>query len=68
MLHFIVSCEFRGERRNTVEVPVSVARKSVDGVEVTRMLAAEAGERMAYESFGGTLTEWFAWKVAIDNE
>jgi hypothetical protein len=67
-MHFIVSCEFRGERRNTVEVPVTVVRKSVDGVEVTRALAAEAGERMASEHFGGTLCDWFAWKVIPDTE
>ena len=39
-----------------------------DGVDVTPMLAAKQAEREASESFGGTLADWFAWKVEPDNE
>jgi hypothetical protein len=59
MYHYIVHCEFRGKRRNTVEVPVDASNP---------MLACEVGERIAASEFGGVLNEWFAWKVEPDNE
>lgn len=59
MNHYIVSCEYQGSRRHTVEVPVSAAEP---------ILAAEAAERVAANNFGGKLSDWFAWKVEPDNE
>lgn len=68
MLHYIVSVEKQGKRQNTVEVPVSVEPVVRDGVDCSAMVAAEKAERVAAESFGGRLVDWFAWKVEPDNE
>lgn len=59
MNHYLVHCEFRGVRRNAVEVPVTAAEP---------MLAAEQAERIAASEFGGILDDWFAWKVEPDLE
>lgn len=68
MNYFIVSVERRGNRRDTVEIPVSVETVTMDDVDCTTMAAASRGERLAYENFGGRLDDWFAWKVEEDNE
>lgn len=72
MNHFIVSVERRGNRRDTVEIPVSVEtviiRYDDEIVDCTTMAAASRGEWLAYENFGGRLDDWFAWKVEEDNE
>jgi hypothetical protein len=59
MADYLVSVEFRGQRRDTVEVPVAAPEP---------MLAAEKAERMAAENFGGALDQWFAWKVEPNPE
>jgi hypothetical protein len=68
MEYFLVSCEFRGKRRDTVEVPVGVLPAVRDGIDVTRMTACVLAERLAAESFGGASGEWFAWKIVPDTE
>jgi len=72
--HFIVSCEFKGNRKNTVEVPVSVVPLVTPkigahpAVDVTTTIACELAERVASNEFGGVVDDWFAWKIVPDTE
>jgi len=59
MPHYNVTVERQGNRCTSIEVPVTAGDS---------ILAAEQAERLAAESFGGRLDQWFAWKVEPDLE
>jgi hypothetical protein len=59
MAGYLVSVEFQGKRRESVELPVEAAEP---------ILAAEKAEWIAAKTYGGALEQWFAWKVEPNQE